>query len=292
MYDYRNDLKEIIASIGPSDDELTRGLQEIHRTLKYLSMLTHVSTTENGHSSEQQIAGSTNIEPATSVAVNNSDTPVIFHRKLSGATVEDVYFPETELRQQGLADLPDQSLVKYQDGVITPTGKVAGPSQVRILKKVLVEQDEGLQTKYLARYYNGDPIRLVDDAPIEIALSPQDAQSVAAGDVIDYAWYDNDNATDNISNGKVQWHYSTEPGIQRPSISQRILDERHSNSDTSTPNTDNDSTYEPHLDFELPDDLHNVLIVSSYMIMRLRLLLRTLTPLSSVLTICDITTMA
>ena len=132
-------------------------------------------------------------------------------------------------------------------------------------KKVLVEQDDGLDTKYLARYYNGDPIRLVDDAPIEIALSPQDAQNVSAGDVIDYAWYDNDDATDNISSGKVQWHYPTEAVTQRPSVSQRILNERHSNTDTNdSSRTNNSVTYEPHFDFELPTDIHNVLIVSGY----------------------------
>lgn len=264
MYDYRNDLKEIIASIGPSDDELTRGLQEIHRTLKYLSMLAHVTTSDNGHSSAKLAPTTDTKVTAPITPANSADTPVVFHRKLSGAEINGVYFPETELRQQGLADLPDQSLVKYQNGTITPTGETAGPSQVRVLKKVLVEQDDGLQTKYLARYYNGDPIRLVDDAPIEIALSPQDAQNVSAGDVIDYAWYDNDDATDNISSGKVQWHYPTETVAQRPSVSQRILNERHSNSDTNTTSTDNDSTYEPHFDFELPADIHNVLIVSGY----------------------------
>ena len=265
MYDYRNDLKEIIASIGPGDDELTRGLQEIHRTLKYLSMLAHVTAPDNGHSSAEP-APTTDTKVTTSVTTaNNTNTPAVFHRKLSGAEIDGVYFPETELRQQGLADLPDQSLVKCQNGVITPAGEIAGPSQVRVLKKVLVEQDDGLQAKYLARYYNGDPIRLVDDAPIEIALSPQDAQNVSAGDVIDYAWYDNDDATDNISSGKVQWHYPTEAVTQRPSVSQRILNERHSNTDTNdSSRTNNSVTYEPHFDFELPTDIHNVLIVSGY----------------------------
>lgn len=264
MYDYRNDLKEIVASIGPSDAELTRGLQEIHRTLKYLSMLAHVITTENGHSSAAQAPTTDSETPTPTAPANNADTPVVFHRKLSGAEIDGVYFPGTELRQQGLADLSDQSLVKYQNGIITPTGETAGPSQVRVLKKVLVEQDDELQTKYLARYYNGDLIRLVDDAPIEIGLSPQDAQNVSAGDVVDYAWYDTGDATDNISNGKVQWYYPIEKGNNQPSISQKILNKRQNEATDKETTAETEATYEPHFAFELPDGLHNILIISGY----------------------------
>lgn len=267
MYDYRNDFKDIINSIGSTDIELNRGLQEIHRTLKYLSMLAHAESQTKDHSTDtNDEKPSPNKEEANNQEepIAKHDKPVIFNRKLSGAEVNGFYLPESELRKQGIADLPDQSLVYFRNGTVEPTGNVAGPSKIRVLKQVIVEEDEELHSKYLAKFYDGTHIKLEDDVPTKIPLSLQDAESVNAGDIVDFAWYDKAGSPDRVDNGKIQWRYPIEKVDNQPSISQKILNKRQSEVADKETTTESAVAYDPRFDFELPDGLHNILLISGY----------------------------
>lgn len=267
MYDYRNDFKDIINSIGSTDIELNRGLQEIHRTLKYLSMLAHAESQVNNNSTDpddEKLTSNQKKSSGQETTVAKHDKPVVFNRKLSGAEVNGFYLQESELRKQGIADLPDQSLVYFRNGTIEPTGNVAGPSRIRVLKQVIVEEDEELHSKYLAKFYDGTHIKLEDDVPTKIPLSLQDAESVNAGDIVDFAWYDKAGSPDRVDNGKIQWRYPIEKVDNQPSISQKILNKRQNEATDKETTTETEAAYDPHFAFELPDSLHNILIISGY----------------------------